>query len=286
MQTETDIWALAYVERSQLVEPPEVENPTWLVAPSGRYFADPFLVEHGGETWVFFEDYDLNTQVGHIGASPLKNFQARPALTRPWHLSYPFLIPHEGELYCVPEQHQAGRVSLYRCETFPNRWVEEAVLLENFAGVDPTLLWDGKLWWMWVGEQSRRARDNTFVFTAQHLHGPWIELPESPAIARTDLARPAGPVWPSNGRWIRPVQNRTRTYGGGMALFETDLSSQDLYRETELTRWEPRADWPFPDGLHHLCRLGDITIWDAKKVLTESSAPQNDADPGLTKSSI
>ena len=271
MPPETDIWALAYVEHDSPVAPPTQQHPTWLEAPAGHYFADPFLTEHQGETWAFFEDYDLHTQIGHIAASPLKNFQARPALVRPWHLSYPFLLEHQGELYCVPEQHQIDRVSLYRCREFPHRWEEEAVLLDNFAGVDPTIAWDGTRWWMWVGEQSRRARDNTFLFSSQDLRGPWTEHPHSPAVSRTDLARPAGPLWRTpDDRWVRPVQNRSRTYGGGIALFEIEQLSSNDYHERELLRWDPRPDWPFSQGLHHVCHLQTVhktvTIWDAKRI--------------------
>lgn len=262
----TDIWAMAYVKQAIPLHPSLPQSPTWLTAPKGRYYADPFLIEHRGTPWVFFEDFNLSSKLGHIAASPLEPFQARPALVRPWHLSYPFMLRQEGKLYCLPEQHESGRVSLYRCHSFPDRWEEESVLLPNFAGVDPTLLHCDSRWWLWVGEQSKRARDNTFLFSAPSLNGPWQEHPQSPAISRPNLARPAGPILRQAGRLIRPVQNRSKTYGGGLAFFEICILSQESYLEKEIQRLEPEALWPFADGLHHLSRLGDITIWDAKRI--------------------
>lgn len=262
----SDIWAIAYRDRSSPIAPPADPDPKWLIAPRGRYYADPFLADHDGEPWVFFEDYDLASEVGKISASPLRSFQPHPALKLPWHLSYPFMLESEGELFCVPEQHQANKVSLYRCLSFPDRWVEEAVLLANFAGVDPTLIWDGERWWMWVGDQNREAKHNTFLFQSLHLTGPWMEHRLSPAISRRNLARPAGKPWKQDGHWVRPVQNRERTYGGGMALFQVKTLNPEDYVESEIERWEPNPAWPFPDGLHHVCHLGETTVWDAKRL--------------------
>lgn len=261
----SDIWAIAYCEGPNSV-PPANPSPHWLVAPPGHYYADPFLVEHHGEPWVFFEDYNLTTEIGEISASPLRTFDPQSALKLPWHLSYPYLLESDGELFCIPEQHQANKVSLYRSVSFPHRWVEEAVLLENFAGVDPTVVWDGELWWMWVGEQNREAKHNTFLFYSSRLTGPWKEHRLSPAISRTNLARPAGRPWRENDRWLRPVQNRERTYGGAMALFQVETLTAEDYREREVDRWHPNPNWPFPDGLHHICHLNESTVWDAKRL--------------------
>lgn len=261
-----DVWAIAYVEQSEQVSPPDISSPNWLIAPAGRYFADPFLTSHQGQPWVFFEDYNESEKFGHIAASPLREFEPRTALKLPWHLSYPFLIESDGELFCIPEQHESGKVSLYRCRRFPDSWVEEAVLLSHFAGVDPTVIYDGEQWWMWVGEQSRQARHHTFLFCAPSLTGPWCEHKQSPAISRCDLARPAGKPWIQDGKWVRPVQIREKTYGGGTALFQVEVLNSAEYLEVEKARWNPRPDWPFPDGLHHICRHGGITIWDAKRV--------------------
>lgn len=269
-----DRWALAFARASgppgadpgRGPDPIQVETPTWLEAPAGRFFADPFLHSHCGEMWVFFEDYHAISGRGHIAASPLLNFQPRPVLVRDWHLSYPFLLEDEGELYCVPEQHEAGDVSLYRCLEFPHRWVKEAVLLADFQGVDPTLIRHEGRYWMWVGEQRRRARDQTFLFHAPALQGPWVEHSLSPAICRPDLARPAGQPWMDGGQWHRPAQDRRGTYGGGMVIYRVDRLNPYEYEESEVMIWRPRPSWlAYQDGLHHVCHLGAWTVWDAKR---------------------
>lgn len=263
-----DRWALAYARNhGDLSRLPE--EPIWLEPPAGRFYADPFLVSWQGEPWVFFEDYDGAEKRGRISGSPLLDFHPQPVLDGQWHLSYPALLWHGGELFCIPEQFQAQCVALYRCREFPGDWVLETVLLDGFAGIDPTVIrWDGR-WWMWIGDERQRARDRTFLFHAPELTGPWREHRLSPAIHRPDLARPAGLPWEFAGRLIRPAQNRTRTYGGGMVLYEVNRLTTEDYSETEWARWEPSPAWPYPDGLHHVSSLDGWTVWDAKRFVEE-----------------
>mgnify|MGYP000901997862 CR=1 FL=1 len=263
-----DRWALAFAHNQ--VNPSLVAQPTWLEPPPGRFYADPFLtLSEGGVPWVFFEDYDGHTQRGHISASPLLEFSPIPALRLPWHLSYPQLVSDQGQLFCIPEQHQANQVTLYRCLSFPDQWKVEAVLLDGFAGVDPTVFWVDGNWWMWVGDQNGRARDNTHLFHAPKLTGPWRGHRSNPVIQRTDLARPAGQPWLHQGRWYRPAQNRSQTYGGSLVIYRVEQIDHQDYQETEWARWKPHPTWPYPHGLHHVCRLGEWTIWDAKRYVEE-----------------
>lgn len=272
-----DRWAIGYRHGSfsphgQSLDPLEESGDAlkasgWLHPPAGRSYADPFLTQYQGQPWVFFEDFD--GVKGHISASPLLHLEVHKALEQDFHLSYPGLIEWESELFCIPEQHQSNQVVLYRCLSFPDRWQIEAVLLDGFAGVDPTVIWSGGKWWMWVGDQHRRARDQTFLFVAPTLTGPWHEHSQSPAISRPDLARPGGQPWLSSKGWMRPAQNRTRTYGGGLLVYVVESLDQHTYHETEWTRWEPDPTWPYPDGLHHLCMGHGWTVWDAKRIVEE-----------------
>jgi hypothetical protein len=259
-----DRWAIGYRAGDFS---PQATDINWIDPPPGRFYADPFLTQWEGQPWIFFEDYD--GQRGQIAASPLLDFEARPALSLPWHLSYPFLLEHEGELFCIPEQHEAEKVSLYRCLDFPSRWICEAVLLDGFAGVDPTVIWWDGFWWMWVADQRRRTRDNVFLFWAERLTGPWLPHRQSPTVQNRDLARPGGQPWYAQGRWYRPAQNRARTYGGGLVIHAIEPWTQHRYQETEWMRWEAPRDWPYPDGLHHLCSRHGWTVWDAKRFVEE-----------------
>jgi len=94
-----------------------------------RFFADPFPVAWNGKTWLFFEDFDHRIGKGRISAVAFgprgPEGDVFPVLEQPWHLSFPYVFEHEGELWMLPESSNNRTVSLYRAQNFPTRWVKE-----------------------------------------------------------------------------------------------------------------------------------------------------------------
>ena len=88
-----------------------------------------------GRTFVFFEDLDHRVGKGVISAIAFDGSgpsgPVTPVLEEPWHLSYPFLIEADGELWMIPESSQHGDVALYRCVEFPDKWERHATLLSG-----------------------------------------------------------------------------------------------------------------------------------------------------------
>src|SRR5262249_53688342 len=80
---------------------------TVLWPPRGFFHPDPFLIEHQGGHYIFFEDYDYAVERGVISYVELdENGQAsapRVVLSQDCHLSYPFVFQYEGQVYMIPE---------------------------------------------------------------------------------------------------------------------------------------------------------------------------------------
>ena len=73
-----------------------------------RYWvADPFVFERDGETYIFAELFDYLRRRGVIGYSKLKangSFSSwKEIIVEPYHMSYPQIFEHDGEIYIVPE---------------------------------------------------------------------------------------------------------------------------------------------------------------------------------------
>lgn len=58
-------------------------------------------------------------------------------LTEDWHLSYPFVFEHEGDIFMMPEGSRSGQLKLYRAVDFPNEWEVEQVPSH------PCIFWEG-----------------------------------------------------------------------------------------------------------------------------------------------
>jgi len=101
-----------------------------------RYWADPHTIERDGIFYVFVEEFMYKTNKG--------------VLETDYHLSYPFLLEHDGETYMVPESSDNRTLDLYRCIDFPNRWEKVKPLLSDIRAKDTTLLHYNGLWWMFT----------------------------------------------------------------------------------------------------------------------------------------
>ena len=103
-------WCIGYRRRRQPRDFPHdldlrPETFTLLASPPSRFYADPFLFEHDGATFLFFEDYDYDTGKAHISYVILGSRRTRStpalALERPYHLSYPYVFGDDGRDSCM-----------------------------------------------------------------------------------------------------------------------------------------------------------------------------------------
>ena len=93
------------------------------------FYADPFGLEYDGQVEILFEAHEEKKGKAHILAANWKSDKFGPstfAFGSSVHLSYPYIIRSEGEIYCIPESWEANAVVLYRATRFPNEWVEES----------------------------------------------------------------------------------------------------------------------------------------------------------------
>jgi hypothetical protein len=262
-----DQWVLAYRFGSEERWQGDVRRFTRLMPPKDRYWADPFPIERDGRHFVFFEELVFATGKGHIAMVELGRDGACSApvrvLERDYHLSYPFLIELDGQLYMVPETGENRTVELYRCTDFPNRWRLEKVLLRDAWFVDATIHRTGDRWWMFVnvGVERGEPHDELHLFHADHLLGEWQPHPCNPVKSDVRCARPAGQLYQRDGILYRPAQICAPLYGSGVLINRVLHLSPQAYLEQEDERILPMQ----PEGLlgiHTLNRAGELSVID------------------------
>ena len=97
------------------------ERVTWLPDPGPwRYLADPFGLRRRGTTHIFVEAFDYRTKhavIEHHEFGPDLAWRGQSVvLSRPFHLSYPYIVQDRGEVFMIPECHQTGEIALYRAQ--------------------------------------------------------------------------------------------------------------------------------------------------------------------------
>ena len=279
---ETDFWQVGLVPASidALLEPGKLaalrHRIVWLPDPGPWcYLADPFGVWRGDVLHVFVEAFDYRTKHAviehHEFGRDLVWRDKFTALTRPFHLSYPYLVEDGGEVFMIPESHRAGEIALYRARSFAFDWVRETALLPGVPGAEASVIRHGGCWWMFFTIVGPKARDQRelHVASAEKLTGPWRLHPQNPIVDHRAWARPGGtPFVGPDGHVILPVQDCSRTYGGAIRFLRfTTLAPDRIVHE----RSDPQltGDLVSPthrDGFHTLSGCGPVTLLDTKRI--------------------
>lgn len=240
-------WCLGYRRRMEPARFPDKldlrpETFTLLPSPPSRCYADPFLFEKDGKTFLFFEEHDYTTGKAHICFVTLgAGGASKPvvALKRPYHLSYPFIFEHEGRVLMIPETSGNRTIELYEATTFPQAWSLRSVLVPHIDAADATVCQKDGRWWMFatVVAHGGSSWDSVSIFWADMLEGPWHSHAMNPVKYDVTSARPAGALIEHEGR-LRPVQDCSNGYGSALAwceivkLIEADFAERVVARQS------------------------------------------------------
>jgi len=233
-------WSVAWRSRTPLTPHSatslDVQDFHGLPDDGARYYADPFGLDKGGLTHVFVEEFPYATQRGLISAFTIdaegRCSSPRPVLETQYHLSYPQVFEHAGEIFMVPEASASGGLDLYRADDFPTVWTHDTRLIDEPLH-DATLHFDGTRWWLFAATQFLKSSSwcALKIFTADALRGPWHAISTSPIKVDARSARPAGGVIVQNGALWRPAQNCATGYGHALTWCRIDRLVPDSYAE-------------------------------------------------------
>jgi hypothetical protein len=222
----------------------DLAGPRWnvLADPVDHFYADPFPLHRQGRDFLFFEDLDYKTGKGIISVVAFdeagKPGPTMPVLEEPWHLSYPFLVEREGEIFMIPESSANRDIALYRAVDFPTRWERHAVLVDGVEAADATIVeHDGLLYLFAVVRDGIGGYSDTLaIWWAHDLFGPWTPHAKNPVLVDDRAARPAGNFVRRDGMLYRPVQDCRRAYGAALGFMKvTRLDREGFVQQGEGT---------------------------------------------------
>jgi hypothetical protein len=239
-----------------------------LQPPKDRFWADPFPVSRNGRHWIFFEELPFAAGRAHISAIEVRadGSTSEPVrvLERDYHLSYPFLIEDEGQLYMIPETAHNHTVEIYRCVDFPRRWKLERVMMKDLWCADATIHRAHDRYWMFasLGFDGGEVNDELHLFSSERLLGDWKPHRRNPVKSDVRNARPAGRLFTHGGHLYRPGQVCAPIYGSGIAINRVTRLCDTEYAEEEVRRIVPAGDGGIL-GIHTINRAGALSVTDA-----------------------
>ena len=268
----TDEWNIGIAEApiDRFLDPGAPPQIRWLPqASAGSFLADPFGTVQGSTDVVLVEEFEYRTGKGRIAAIAVEPGTTltppAPVIEASVHLSYPYLIAHAGQTYCVPEMHQAGEVRLYRATAFPREWVRCATLIEGFAAADATVFRHEGRWWLLCSEEEHHPNTTLHAWYADDLHGPWTAHATNPVKTDVRSSRPAGTPFVHDGCLYRPAQDCSKTYGGAVVINQVRKLTPTEFEEEPVANVDPDRHGPYPHGLHTLSAWGQRTLIDGKR---------------------
>ncbi|MDD1518972.1 hypothetical protein DAA51_19260 [Bradyrhizobium sp. WBAH10] len=195
-----------------------------------------------------------------------------PVLEEPCHLSYPFVIEDDGELWMIPESSTRGDVALYKCVRFPDKWERYATLLSGLELADVTITRHNGLYYLFGAWRDGTAgySDSLAIYHADRLLGPWLPHASNPVLIDRASTRPAGNFVTLDNKLWRPVQDCTDGYGAALALAEVVELSPTAFKQIVRHALKPGPAWP-GRKLHTLNRCGRLELIDGSRVQPKTS---------------
>ena len=239
--------------------------------PKDEFWADPFLFEHEGRDYVFFENYSYHTKRGKISCGILEGptlKDVKDVMVRDYHLSFPFIFREGEDIYLMPETSANKRLELYRAVDFPVSWELYSTAFEGELVADPLFYTDSDdQRWLFINKQADGAspmNSELFIYRADSLHlKELVPHRQNPVIIDARVARNGGGIFKKGNVPYRPSQrNEDGIYGRALNINQIKKLNLEEYEEAVTAVYQPTFDKGLM-ALHHLHQTKKAFVFDA-----------------------
>lgn len=242
-----------------------------LTAPKGRFFADPFVYNAGGQPYIFFEDYAFAEGRGKISVATRENGEFKflgTVLDLPYHLSFPYIFDHGGTTYMVPETCGNRTIEIWKCVDFPLKWEKETTLMNDVSAVDTLVFPHEGRWWMLTNIDRADGVSHCDELFAFYSDSPtseqWTPHAMNPVVRSPSKARNGGLMISPEGVITRCAQYQGFChYGKGLSQNEIVHLSPERYEEKDGAIHYPGfAGRKRVPSMHHWHHQGGHSVFD------------------------
>lgn len=205
------------------------------------WYADPFLFDYNGDTYLFAEYFSYKLGRGVISVA--KYYPAKDSfcefseiIREDYHLSYPVVFEYDSQIYMMPECGESNGLYFYEAVDFPSKWKKISVADEKIRLADTTPFMLGKDLYALSLKQKMDSASGELIL--MKYDGSFFKTVK---IITDDMsvARPGGNIIiGEDGSLVRVSQNCKDDYGKALNFIKVqDLSGE--YREEIICRWQP-----------------------------------------------
>lgn len=230
----------------------------------GYWYADPMIVTHEGNYYLFCEAFNKKKKLGEIAVSVYDGKQwgkPRVIISNNYHMSYPCVFKTDDGYYMIPESQEVNRLELYKSDDFPYKWNRIKVLLENTRMADPTVWEHDGIFYM-----AGYTRELLYKLEIYQYDTKKIELKYLTTIEYDkNIGRPAGFFIKQNDNYIRPTQDCSLLYGRTLLWHELRFNNDTILEELIGTMDNTKIivdNYNGVDRIHTFTRAGGFEVID------------------------
>jgi hypothetical protein len=229
-----NMWKIAYGKRNDKngsIRFTEIKNP------KNHFQADPFVLEHNGETYLFIERikvgskgkivcYKIDDSGYHFLGTVLENAE---------HLSFPFIFQNEESIYMIPETSQSRDIKLYKCTRIPDKWELVRTLRIDIEAVDTVVVPSKGRLFLILSEDRLNCGELSSclqIYSLENLlSDELIPHPMNPILVDPRAGRNAGLVFFEDSIYRIAQSQGFNTYGKSVAAFRILNITREDYAE-------------------------------------------------------
>lgn len=247
----------------------EINNFSPFLPTLQKFYADPFIFPKDNSLYLFFEEMNFKDNKGYISYCEIVNnkpTEPKKIIEASYHLSFPNVFEHEGEIFMVPETLADNSIQLWKCNSFPDKWTLEKKLLENIKAVDTIFHQHNGKWFMFCSIKPvphASGHEELHIFYSDEIvSSNWVSHPKNPVISDARCGRNAGKIENKDDKIFRYGQYSGDVYGKAITRSQIIKLSETEYEEKLLEVVYPESSKEF-DNLHSYNNADNFAVSDA-----------------------
>lgn len=227
--------------------------------------ADPFIIEKADKLYVFYEAFSfrnskgtlrcriLDRELTEIDDVKLEGFDDLKC-----HLSFPFLIHINDQLFMIPESSERKEVILFQSVEFPVRWKKIKVLISDTEVTDNVFLTINETCYL----LSTTMDNEIIIHSAENIYGQWQRIAPSLKVSNHHHRGAGAPYLVDNKMYFLTQECTPETYGKSIYIKELVTLSNTIFDESLIEKINSSIN--HSDGVHTLNFSNNYIVYDTK----------------------
>lgn len=234
------------------------------------WYADPFLFDYKGETFLFAEFFSYELGRGVIVYSKYNEAKDefekfKEIICEDYHLSYPLIFTMGNDIYLIPESKASKTLYAYKAIDFPEKWEKQKPYINDMCLVDTTpFIYNDMLYAF-----SLKLSDSGNELLLLEFDKDKCSISRHKTLTKDmKVARPGGNIFDFNGKKFFVSQDCEKEYGQALNFLEIKDNFMNKFNDSVFHKVNPDClkivNDKCPSGIHTYNFSKNIEVIDVK----------------------